>query len=229
MEDITLAAREAGTGEPLILLHGNGESGAYFSAQMDYFSSRYHVLAVDTRGHGQSPRGSAPFTFGQFAEDLADFLDERGIAQTYLLGFSDGASTAMEFALRYPARVRRLVLNGANLNPRGVKPSVQIPIVLGYGLVSLIACFDPKARPKKEILGLMVTQPHITPAQLTTLTMPTLVLVGTRDMIRDRHSRQIAAAIPDARLVRIKGTHFIAAEASGEFNKIVNDFLEETI
>lgn len=48
-------------------------------------------------------------------------------------------------------------------------------------------------------------------------------------MIRDRHSRQIAAAIPDARLVRIKGTHFIAAEASGEFNKIVNDFLEETI
>lgn len=228
MADITLFAREAGAGEALILLHGNGESGAYFAAQMDYFSAWYHVIAVDTRGHGQSPRGTAPFTFGQFAQDLADFLDSRGIARAHLLGFSDGASIAMEFALRYPARVGKLVLNGANLNPRGVKLHVQAPIVFGYGLVSLIALFDKKAVPNKEILGLMVTQPHITPAQLAALTMPTLVLVGTRDMIRDKHSRQIAAAIPGARLARIEGTHFIAAEASQAFNQLVKTFLEET-
>lgn len=227
MTDMQLFAREAGSGEPLILLHGNGESSEYFAAQLAHFSARCRVIAVDTRGHGRSPRGTAPFTFGQFAEDLAAFLDARGIDRAHILGFSDGASIAMEFALRWPARVGRLILNGANLNPRGVKLSVQAPIVLGYGLVSLIALFDKKAIPKKEILGLMVTQPNITTAQLATLTMPTLVLVGTRDMIRDAHSAAIADALPNGRLVRLDGTHFIAAEESEAFNRVVEAFLDE--
>lgn len=60
----------------MILLHGNGEDGSYFAHQMDYFSRNYRVIVVDTRGHGQSPRGTAPFTIAQFAEDLHDFMDE---------------------------------------------------------------------------------------------------------------------------------------------------------
>lgn len=48
---------EKGQGDPLILLHGNGESCAYFQHQMDAFSAWYHVYALDTRGHGKTPRG----------------------------------------------------------------------------------------------------------------------------------------------------------------------------
>ena len=55
--DIELFYREKGSGEPLLLLHGNGESGAYFTHQMDYFQNKYRVIAPDTRGHGKSPRG----------------------------------------------------------------------------------------------------------------------------------------------------------------------------
>lgn len=77
--DITLHYIEAGEGFPLILLHGNGSSSSYFEHQIPYFAKRYHVYAVDTRGHGASPRGTAPFTMRQFAEDLRGFMDAQGI------------------------------------------------------------------------------------------------------------------------------------------------------
>lgn len=60
--NITLHYIEKGEGFPLIFLHGNGSSSAYFEHQIEYFSKSYRVYAVDTRGHGASPRGTAPFT-----------------------------------------------------------------------------------------------------------------------------------------------------------------------
>ena len=76
---------EKGQGEPLILLHGNGENCGYFRGQIDAFAERYHVYAIDTRGHGRTPRGSMPFTIRQFAEDLLGFMDERGMEKAHLL------------------------------------------------------------------------------------------------------------------------------------------------
>ena len=68
--DIALNYIETGEGFPLVLLHGNGEDHTYFKRQMEPFSQRYRVIALDTRGHGGSPRGSAPFTLDQFAREL---------------------------------------------------------------------------------------------------------------------------------------------------------------
>ena len=138
---------EKGQGEPLILLHGNGESSDYFKGQIDVFSERYHVYAVDTRGHGKTPRGERPFTIRQFADDLLCFMDEHGIGRAHLLGFSDGGNIAMIFAMRYPERVGRLILNGANLDTKGVKRSVQIPIEIGYRIAKLFSGSDITARP----------------------------------------------------------------------------------
>src|SRR5699024_3144062 len=78
MSDIQLYSIERGTGEPLILLHGNGEESRYFARQIRHFAKTRKVIAIDTRGHGQSPRGNAPFTIRQFAEDLHDFMEEKG-------------------------------------------------------------------------------------------------------------------------------------------------------
>ncbi len=72
--DIKLHYQEKGSGYPLILLHGNGEDGSRFRHQIEYFSKEYRVIAIDTRGQGESPRGTAPFTFEQYAQDLLDLL-----------------------------------------------------------------------------------------------------------------------------------------------------------
>ena len=227
MSDIQLNYVERGAGYALILLHGNGESLDYFAGQIGFFARFYRVIALDTRGHGASPRGSAPFTIRQFAEDLRAFMDEQNIDSAHILGFSDGGNIALSFALKYPQRVRKLILNGANLDPLGVKLHVQIPIVLGYHLARLFAGKRPEARKKMELLGLMVNEPRFAPQDLRRLELPALVIAGDRDMIRDRHTRLIADSLPNARLAILKGNHFIANQNPEEFNRVVAEFLAE--
>ena len=217
---------EKGTGNALILLHGNGESSDYFKGQIDEFAEQYHVYAIDTRGHGRTPRGEMPFTIRQFADDLLGFMNKHRIEKAHLLGFSDGANIAMVFAMRHPDRVDRLILNGANLNADGVKRSTQIPIEIGYRIARRFAGKSDSARRNAEMLGLMVNDPNISQEELAGIQAKTLVIAGTRDMIRESHTRLIADHIPDARLVFVRGNHFIANKHPGEFNRAVLDFLQ---
>lgn len=225
--DIQLHYTEKGSGQPLILLHGNGESGGYFVHQIAHFSKAYRVIAPDTRGHGRSPRGSAPFTIGQFADDLLWFLDFHGIEKAHLLGFSDGGNIALTFALRHPERVDRLILNGANLDAGGVRPTVQLPIVTGYKLARMFRNVSAKAKKNAEMLGLMVNDPNISPQSLSGLFVKTLVIAGTKDMIKEAHTRLICDSLPNARLVLLPGDHFIAAKSPQAFNLAVEQFLQE--
>lgn len=235
----------------MVLLHGNGEDSSYFVHQLSFFESKYHVIAVDTRGHGRSPRGQGVFTLERFMEDLKHFLDKRGLKRIILLGFSDGGNIALIFALKYPGYVDRLILNGANLNPFGMKFSVLAEVardyvkVLGKTWMHGIArgqVFEkllPEIRKmwmgqqellthQKELLSLMLFEPWIRPELLRRLHMPVLVVAGSDDMIRERHTRRIARALPNARLRILPGTHFIAAEKPEAFNQCVDVFLEQT-
>lgn len=223
--DIALHYQEKGDKEPFILLHGNGEDGSYFHHQLEHFSAGYRVIALDTRGHGRSPRGTAPFTIEQFAQDLYDFMEDMDIVRPVILGFSDGANIAMKFAIRHPNRVKALILNGGNLNPKGVKRTTQLPIELGYRIARRFAERSPKAKRNAELLGLMVNEPNIQPAELGKITAPTLVICGSRDMIRAAHTQEITEHIPNAKLAIIKGDHFIANKKYAAFDQAVEVFL----
>ena len=216
---------EQGEGFPLILLHGNGEDLSYFVHQMEPFAKRFRVIAIDTRGHGQTPRGDAPFTIRQFAEDLLAFMDGQRIEKAHIVGFSDGGNIAMVFALAHPERVERLILNGANLDASGVKRSIQVPIEIGYRIAGLFAKKRPEARKKAEMLGLMVNDPDVKPEALAQIQCPTLVIAGSKDMIKEEHTRLIARSIPGAELVILPGNHFVANQNPDAFNEAVLRFL----
>lgn len=224
--NINLYYQEKGDKEPFILLHGNGEDGSYFKNQIDYFSDRYRVIALDTRGHGRSPRGTEPFTIEQFSCDLYNFMTSLNISNAIILGFSDGANIAMKFAIKYPGKVKALILNGGNLNPKGVKRTVQIPIEIGYRIARLFASKSPNAKRNAEMLGLMVDEPNIGLDELSKITAPTLVICGSNDMIREAHTKEIAGNIPHAKLSIMKGNHFIANKKYAAFNKEVENFLQ---
>lgn len=282
--NIKLNYEERGQGFPLILLHGNGENLTYFKDQIAFFSDEYRVIAVDTRGHGRSPRGIAPFTIRQFADDLREFMEELGIDRAHILGFSDGGNIAAVFAMKYPEKVEKLILNGANLDPSGVKGYFQIPIILAYrlmgargrdrrttagknasferstsadengsperkasaaetmnaaGAASHAGTVAPSGKAKhagtvapagkaskKELFGLMVEDPNIKPEELAQIKAPTLVIAGTRDLIKCSHTRLIASCIPDSQLVFIKGGHSLAKTRAAEFNAAVSRFLK---
>ena len=221
--DISLYYQEKGDQEPFILLHGNGEDSSYFKNQIEYFSNRYRVIALDTRGHGKSPRGTKPFTIEQFSCDLYDFMAGLEIPRAVILGFSDGANIAMKFAIKYPNMVKALILNGGNLNPKGVKRTTQIEI--GYIIARRFASKSPDAKRNAEMLGLMVNEPNIGRNELSKIAAPTLVICGSGDMIKESHTKEIAGNIPNAKLSIIKGDHFIANKRFDAFNKEVEDFL----
>ena len=227
MSDIQLHYIEQGQGQPLILLHGNGESCNYFEHQIPFFSKNYRVIAIDTRGHGKSSRGEKPFTIKQFAEDLRSFMDEKGMEKAILLGFSDGGNIALTFALKYPDRVEKMVVDGANLFPSGVKPLYQWPIEIGYRIAKLFAKKSEKAKQNAEMLGLMVNEPHIEPSELASLTMPVLVVAGNKDMIKESHTRLIYKSLSNAQLTILEGDHFVANKNPDAFNQVVAEFLRK--
>lgn len=224
---INLHYEEKGFGTPLILLHGNGDTHKYFVNQFDYFSTEYRVIAIDTRGHGESKRGMMPFTLEQFAKDLKDFMDSKQIKKAHILGFSDGGNIALIFALNYPQYVDKLIINGANLYPTGLKRGFLLPVVACYIATSAVSKFSKKASDKKALLSLMVNEPHIMPNQLNAIKASTLVLAGTCDLIKDKHTKLIASSIPNSTLIFIKGDHGIAKHNSIEYNKAVEKFLEQ--
>lgn len=227
--NISLYYQEKGSGIPFVLLHGNSGDGNYFKFQIDYFSDNYKMIAVDTRGHGKSPRGNAPFTMNQFVEDLSNLLKKRELSKVILLGFSDGANIAMKFAIKYPQKIKALILNGGNLNTKGVKKTTQVFIELGYKITKMFAKKSEDAKKNMELLGLMVNEPNIKIEEIHSIKIPTLVIAGEKDVIKESHTREIADNIPNAELSIIKGNHFIANKEPKAFNNEVEKFLAKAL
>ena len=93
------------------------------------------------------------------------------------------------------------------------------------GQIDEFARKSPEAKQNAEMLGLMVNDPNVQPAELSAIQAKTLVIAGTNDMIKDEHTRLIAQNIPDSQLVLIKGNHFIANKCPDAFNRAVLEFL----
>ena len=218
--DIKLYYKEKGKGIPFVFLHGNNGDSNYFKHQVEYFSKKYRVITVDTRGHGNSPRGILPFTMDQFADDLDNLLNELNISKFILLGFSDGANIAMKYVLKYPKKVEKLILNGGNINTKGIKKWFQIPVEIGYRITKLF-----KVKDKMEMLSLMVYEPNIKTEELSKIKVPTLVIAGTKDIIKEKHTKEIANNIKNSKLVIMDGDHYIANKRYETFNKEVDEFL----
>ena len=218
---------DTGSGKTLILLHGNNDSLEYFHQQIEAFSPFYRVVALDTRGHGKTPRGNAPFTLVQFAEDLFVFMKRLHIKKAHILGFSDGANIAIAFALKYPRLIDKLILDGGNIFPEGIDRETQQPIEDAYYEAMEYAFEDAEARAKAEMLGLMVNEPHYFPQDLQAITAQTLVMAGDHDLILPEHTQLIHDSIPGSQLAIIPGSHFVAAENPDEYNAAVLSFLQD--
>ncbi len=218
---------EKGQGETLILLHGNGENSSIFEKFMGVFAEKYRVIAIDTRGHGKSPMGEEEFSIYRFAEDLKDFMDCHNIEKANILGFSDGGNIAMVFASKYPERVIKFIANGANSKPSGMKTTVHIGMWLVYIIASIFAGFSKKQARTKMLYRIMLFEPKLSSSELSAITAPTLVLVGTDDMIKEKESRYLANTIPNAELCFVLGGHFILKENFKDYCFAVKKFLDK--
>ena len=213
---------------PLVLLHGNGGNSSAFFYVVNHFTPLRRVITVDTRGHGRSPKGTAPFTLDQFSEDLREFLDKMGLKKLTLIGYSDGGNIAMIFALKYPEYLSGMVLNGANMFPAGLKKNDLAWIKRTYRKANKRLARHPddgNARDTADLMRLMTAEPNIQPEMLGVIKCPVLVLVGSDDVIRPEHSILIADSFPHGTLNVIKGGHGIVKTNSSDYNAAVEKFL----
>lgn len=217
------------TGPHLLLFHGNGEDHHIFDEAIKLLAPQFQVVAVDTRGHGESERGFAPMTFGQFSQDMFQLMDQLGIETADVIGFSDGANIAMQMGLDRQTRLNRMVWIGGNLDPGGLKPMGRVGTALLYAWTAL-GSLSKKGKARLEIVRLMQKQPNLAPARLRGIRVPTLVMAGEKDIIRQEHSELIANSLPFGKLTVLKGAdHFVLKTAFEQAMQEITQFLTEEV
>lgn len=101
--------KELGSGEPLIILHGLLGSLDNWQTLARQYAEQYHVYYIDQRNHGRSPHTDT-HSYPEMVEDLKEFMEQQGLDSAHLLGHSMGGKVVMEFALKYPDKVKSLIV-----------------------------------------------------------------------------------------------------------------------
>ena len=214
---------------PMILLHGNGGNSSSFFYVVDYFAKFRRILTVDTRGHGRTPKGDGAFTLKRFANDLYEFMGEMDIKKAVLVGYSDGGNIAMIFAKEHPEMVAGLVLNGANMFPSGLKDKDLKWITDSYKKAKKALRKSPQSEYFKnelDLLSLMVKEPTLTKDDFADFDAPTLVLVGSRDVIKPEHTDYIVSSFKNSTFAVVEGGHNIVKTNSEPYITAIDSFLK---
>lgn len=218
---------EKGSGKPMILLHGNGSSHEYLSAQIEFFSKDRKVYALDTRGHGKSPKGNEPFTLSQFADDLYCFMKEKNIEKADILGHSDGGNIALIFALRHPEMIDNMILASANFVPEGLSGFFIVPVKIGLFFASAFENKSEKVKSKADLWRLMTNEPNITVDELKKINVRTLIISASFDVIKDSHTRLLHESIKNSVWIKLQGDHGLPHSKPDAFNAAVQKFLKQ--
>ena len=244
----------AGAGDALVLSHGLGGNHAIWYQQVAAFAPAYRVITWDQRGFGRSTDIAKQSGPAAAVEDLKAVLDHLQIDRAHLVGQSMGGWSVAGFALKYPDRVRSLVLAdtlGGIFTPEASKhydayirqvatsPTPdQMPFIRHPALGDALGTRDPAkallyraigsvAAPAPAGMGLKLRQTAYPLEQIRAMNVPTLFVVGDVDPIfPPAVIRSVAAEVRGARVVELPGAgHSPYFETPEAWNDAVRDFL----
>jgi pimeloyl-ACP methyl ester carboxylesterase len=214
-----------GTGEPVLLIHGNGGNIASMTAQIMYFRNHYQVIAMDSRDQGKSGDSPDKITYEKMADDQAALLDHLKSRPVNVIGWSDGGIEALLLGIRHPEKVKKLASMAANLNPQGVYPEAEELSNLLSNSIPAAAKDSSEAKRQMKVSQMMQDEPHIAPEALEAIKTPTLILAGDHDLIRDEHTLEIYHHLPNSQLcIFPNATHMIPIDDPELFNTTVDRF-----
>ena len=243
---------------PVLMIQGLGASKNAWNLQRITMATRFRIISFDNRGAGRSDKPTEPFTLEQMADDAIAVLDAAGIETAHVVGASMGGVISQIVAVKHPQRVRSLTLVctacrnhpwrqellqswaktaeekgmievGKEAAQWVMSPRSFRRLVPAFTWMGPLAALRPRHSFVSQIHAILDTREDLVD-QLSTITAPTMVIVGNQDILTPRgDSEEIAERIPNAELVVISGAaHGLMMEHSSTFNKILIEFLQRT-
>lgn len=195
VNDIELFYKKSGSGAPVLLLHGNGETHEIFDALAARLSKKFSVFAMDSRNHGQSSMTEV-YSYDVMAEDVFGYIEALGLGTVNVVGFSDGAIAALLLAMKHPQAVAKMALLGVNLKPSDFKEPC---------FAAMKKHFDETGDP---LYRLMLEQPCIELEDIKNIATPTLFVAAEHDIFKAGLYENLLEAMPEARFKTMPGhTH----------------------
>ena len=225
---------EQGEGEPLVLFHpGGADSRAFEMTNLAGLAERYHTYRFDRRGHGRTADVPGPISYAQMADDAIAFLETVVGRPAYLLGHSDGAPVALLVAAQRPDLVRKLVFASGVYHHEGWLPGIldladEDLDFLGtwYGEVSPDGR-EHFAEVYAKLDRMHRAEPTLTPADLTAIDVPTLLMFADDDEVEPAHLHTMHRSLPQAQLAIVPGTgHGLLGDKPDLCNRMIIEFLQ---
>ena len=225
-----------GKGSPVVLLHGGLANSNYWGNQVPALAAKHQVIVIDSRGHGRSTRSAAPYGYELMASDVLGVMDQLGVKQAAIVGWSDGAIIGLSLAMHHPDRVARLFAFAANSDPSGVKDVGKSPVFQQFIARGEKEYEALSATPKEyktfveEISAMWAKQPNWTEDDLAKITVPTWIVDADHDEAIERtNTLLMAAAIPKAGLLlQPEVSHFSMLQDPAQFTADVLHFLDRS-
>ncbi len=238
-----------GTGAPLVLIHGGGSTiQTTFGRVLSSFAKTHRVIAVEMQAHGHTKDIDRPLSFEADADDIAALLKQLNIKKADIFGFSNGASTTLQFAIRHPEMINKIIVASTFYKKSGApnwfwdmmsKPTFEgMPQPLKDAFLKINPDTNALHRMYERDVARMQSFPSISDEQIKSIKAPALIIIGDRDVVTPEHAAEMHRLMADSRLAILPGVHgeyigeittpqdsiFIAATAS-----MISKFLHEPV
>jgi pimeloyl-ACP methyl ester carboxylesterase len=228
-----------GAGPTVILLHGGlGHSGNWGNQVPMLVDSGHRAVLIDSRGHGRSTRDSRPYMYELMASDVLAVMDTLRLEKAGLVGWSDGACTALILAMQAPTRVAGVFFFGCNMDPSGTKDITWPNPILNRCLsrhasdYARLSATPDQFKELTEAVGqMMKSQPNTSARELAAIRVPVSIVQSEHDeFIKLEHAHYLARTIPGAQFILLPGvSHFAPLQRPDQFNGVIRSFLGQVL
>lgn len=207
-----------GTGTPLVLIHGGGSTiQTTFGRVLSSFAKTHKVIAVEMQAHGHTADIDRPLTFEQDADDIAALLKQLNIDKADIFGFSNGASTTLQFAIRHPEMTNKIVVASTFYKKSGApdwfwdmmsKPTFEgMPQIYKDAFLKINPDTNALHRMYERDVARMQAFPSISDEQMESIKSPALIIIGDRDVVAPEHATEMHRLLSNSRLAILPGGH----------------------
>jgi len=207
-----------GAGPALVLVHGGGSTiYTTFGRVLQDLAKNNQVIAVEMQAHGHTADIDRPLSFEQDADDIAALLTHLNISKASIFGFSNGGSTALQFAIRHPGKTNKIIIASIFYKRDGApawlwdmmaQPTFEgMPQAYKDAFLHINPDSNALHKMYERDVARMQNFPDIPDEQMKAITAPAFIILGDQDVVKLEHAVEMHRLLANSRLAVLPGGH----------------------